>query len=252
MERPKVATATDRPQHPAGHNLSVGVQMSHLRLPFFLAAVLFASLASRAEEPVDDKKELQQRAAAKDIAAELEEPSGATIEIPPEGGFRIYGIGRGTYDFDDADDIEQARQEAVLLAKANIAKFMSETVTSEDVLAKLSIKMKKISGSGKEQAASAEKTDLKTTATLVRSSAKELLKGVIVLESSQKPNPSGTGGIITVKVGVSDKTVKVAGQGRAAIDAAGKTGSAQTAQQAQPTEGPGLNKPKKEKAKTDF
>jgi hypothetical protein len=50
------------------------------------------------------------------------------LQLLPDGGFRIYGRGSGTYDFNEADEIRGATQDATLRAKAAIAKFLKERI----------------------------------------------------------------------------------------------------------------------------
>jgi hypothetical protein len=224
----------------------------------FLCAILLSAAADvRAEEGGDDKRELTKAVGSAEVANELNDaPDGATMQLTPDGGWRIFAIGRGTYDFDDNDDIQQARQEAMLQAKAHIAKFMGETVTSDETLGRLSEKKKSLSSSG---GGSVEKTDVKTMTTMIRSQAKQLLAGVITLETSRQPNPSGGGGSFVVKVGISNKTVAVSGRVKGDIAAAAASGgtasaaAAATAASPQSTTGAhGLNTAKSEKASSDF
>jgi hypothetical protein len=221
-----------------------------------LLSVLLATGAS-ADDAVDDKRDLTKAAASPEVARELDGPDGATMQLTADGGWRIFAIGRGTYDFDDNDDIQQARQEAMLQAKAHIAKFMGETVTSDETLGRLSEKKKSLSSSG---AGSVEKTDVKTMTTMIRSQAKQLLAGVITLETSQQPNPKGGGGTFVVKMGISNKTVAVSGRAKGDIAAAAAAGggavdAAAAATTASPASTPGahgLNTAKSEKANSDF
>ena len=231
-------------------------------MKIFIRAFAFAVLATaaRADEAGEDKSALAKAAGSAEVTRELDGPDGATMQLSPDNGWRIFAIGRGTYDFDDNDDIQQARQEAMLQAKAHIAKFMGETVTSDETLGRLSEKKKQLSSSG---GGSVEKTDVKTMTTMIRSQAKQLLAGVITLETSQQPNPKGDGGTFVVKVGISNKTVAVSGQVKAGIAAAAAAGhgadaaaavadgGAHSASASQPG-AQGLNKPKSEKATSDF
>ena len=80
----------------------------------------------------DIKAELQQTVQQQGIAQELADaPDGVTMRLLPDGGFQIFAVGTGTYDLDDVDDVEDAKKEAVLKAKANLAKFMNESLSTD-------------------------------------------------------------------------------------------------------------------------
>lgn len=100
--------------------------------------VILLSNTANTDDVAADKRDLTKEAASPEVSRELEGPDEATMQLTPEGGWRIFAIGRGTYDLDDNDDIQQARQEAMLQAKAHISKFMGETVTSDETLGRLS------------------------------------------------------------------------------------------------------------------
>ena len=60
-------------------------------------------------------------------------PDGAAIKLFPDGGYQITAVGTGVYDFNDPDDIKDARKEAEMRAKAAIAKFLKEDISTSEV-----------------------------------------------------------------------------------------------------------------------
>ena len=136
-------------------------------------------------------------------------PDGAAIKLFPDGGYQITAVGTGTYDFNDPDDIKDARKEAEMRAKAAIAKFLKEDISTSEGMEEASKKVKSVSSDGQTQSTSVSKTSVKTAMESIRNSASALLTGVVVLQDAKIP--SGNGGTYKVMVGVSSKTVKAAG-----------------------------------------
>ena len=175
----------------------------------------------------DTKAELMQTVQKQGVAQELENaPDGVTIRLLPNGGFQIFAVGTGTYDLDDVDDIADAQKEAVLKAKANLAKFMKESLSTDEKLEEMSSKVKKISSENGETSAKVEKTSVKNTLTTIRNSSSALLKGVITLSSAKVPG-KGTSGVYRVMVGVSSKTLEAVGK---LVEGTAVAGSAQQSQ----------------------
>ena len=88
------------------------------------------------------KADLQKTAAAPEIQKQFAQPDGAAIFIKPDGSFQILARGTGTYDFDDIDDVNDARQEGAMKAKAALAKFMKEKLSTEEAFSSASKKVK--------------------------------------------------------------------------------------------------------------
>ena len=177
-----------------------------------------------------NKADLQKTAAAPEIQKQFDQPDGAAIFMKPDGSFQILARGTGTYDFDDVDDVNDARQEGVLKAKAALAKFMKEKLSTEEAFASASKKVKSITSDGQTQTANVKKESVKTNAQIIRNSADALLKGVITLKEQKIPR-KGSSGEIQVTVGVSSKTLKAVGKLVRALDATpeqGQSGSATT------------------------
>ena len=199
----------------------------------------------------DTKAELMNTVKKHGVAQDLENaPDGVTIRVLPDGGFQIFAVGTGTYDLDDVDDIADAQKEAVLKAKANLAKFMNESLSTDEKISSMSSKVKKVSSENGKTSVSVEKNSAKQALSSIRSSSKALLKGVIVLSSAKIPG-KGTSGTFRVMVGVSSKTLAVANAvtappvpapapATAPAPAATATATAPAAAPAAPTQAPGL------------
>lgn len=154
------------------------------------------------------------------LAGSLSElPDGAAIKLLPDGGFQVTAIGTGTYDFNDPDDINGARKEAEMKAKAAIAKFLNEDIKTEEGFAEASKKAKTSTSDGTNTTTSVSKTSVKETMTAIQNSASALLSGVVVLKAEKEA--AGEGGTYRVQVGVSSKTTQAAGAAAGAMSAPG-------------------------------
>ena len=194
-----------------------------------ILTLCFAMLALFAAQAQDGKAELLQSVQKQGVAQDLETaPDGVTIRMLPDGGFQIFAIGTGTYDFDDVDDIMDAQKEATMKAKANLAKFMNESISTDEKLEEMSAKVKKVSSENGTTSSSVEKVSAKQTLNTIRSSSAALLKGVIVLSTSKTPG-KGTSGTFRVLVGVSSKTLAAVGKLVERTAAAGNASAAPAA-----------------------
>jgi hypothetical protein len=179
------------------------------------------------EVAADTKEELQKAAATQSIIEELKEPDGASLQWTESGGWRIFGIGTATYDFNDPSDIADATQSAVLEAKANLARFMKERLSTDLVRNKVTEKKRLLAtGTGKN----VTKEEIETTINTIKNSADALLRGVIVLESHKVPEDE-EGGTVTVKVVVSSKSQEAAERVAREINAPGGVESSGTGSQ---------------------
>lgn len=199
------------------------------------------------------RRELKAAAASQEVQQELESPDGVALQLLPDGGFRIYGRGSGTYDFNEADEIRGATQDATLRAKAAIAKFLKERIQSTEVMNNTSMKMKKLTASsGEAPKAEITKNDVQTRIEQISSHADEVMSGLVMISSSKKP--IGNGGEIQVTMGWSSKTRGTAeairagkpipGAGSSASQGKGGTNAVGTLNEE--------NLPEKKQNKTDF
>ena len=195
------------------------------------------------------RKELKQAATTQEVKEELESPDGVALELLPAGGWRLFGRGSGTYDFNEADEIRGATQDATLRAKAAIAKFLKERVQSTEVMNNVSIKLKKLSAeTGAGESAKISKTDVQQRVEQVVAHANEVLKGLVVIDSQKKP--IGNGGTITITVGVSSKTQAVSDAIRSGKPIPGAVGAGADTNTVGTLNNQNL--PEKKKSKTDF
>jgi len=159
------------------------------------------------------KAELKASAENISLMEDLSGPDGAAFEFTADGGWRLYGYGSASYDFNSADDIQDATKEAVLQAKANMAKFVREKISTEIMVNTLTEKRKHLA---KGQDAQVSRDSVKTTVETIKNSAEEILRGAITLTTDKVPAVQ-EGGAVRVKVGVSSKTLKAAGEIAGAI-----------------------------------
>jgi len=196
--------------------------------------------------------QLQANAANAEVQAELDQPDGVAITVKPDGTFQIFARGTGTYDFNDPDDIKDARRDGTMRAKANLSKFLKEKVASKEGLDEISKKSKSMTSDGQVQKVAVSKESVKIATESIRNESDAILTGVITLKDQKVPR--GNGGEIQVTVGISSKTLKAAQMAAQGInqslqnrDAAGNGGAAAPAPApAQP------NKATTRMADTDF
>lgn len=152
--------------------------------------------------------QLQTNATNAQVQAELDQPDGVAITIKPDGTFQIFARGTGTYDFNDPDDIKDARRDGTMRAKANLSKFLKEKVSSNEGLDEVSKKSKSMTSDGQVQTVAVSKESVKTATESIRNESEAILTGVITLKDQKVPR--GNGGEIQVTVGISSKTLKAA------------------------------------------
>ena len=195
-----------------------------------------------------DKAELRQDLSDPVVEEELEEPDGVSIKLR-EDGWVIMARGSGSYDFNDPSDIRNAYKIATLRAKANLAKFLSERISAEDTLTKLTDKRKKLV-SGEKPSVSAEyATQISES---IKNSSDAITSGVITLSTNKVP--FGDGGNVQVNIGQSSKSLAAAGQirSRTATSLRGKPNSSKSSGSASADSGKLPNNAKRQKADTDF
>lgn len=152
-------------------------------------------------------------------------PDGASIKLYPDGSYQITAVGTGTYDFNDPDDVREARRDAEMRAKSTIAKFLKEDIATQESMAEASRKIKSVSAEGDEVQTSVSKESVKETMEAIRTSASALLTGVIVLQDERVPE--GNGGYYRVMVGVSSKTIAVTQKATAGMTSSSSASSSE-------------------------
>ena len=179
-----------------------------------LAIALFAILgaqigAAQDVAPETDAAALRANASNPVVAEDLAEPDGVSLALAEDGSYQIFARGTGTYDFGDEDDRQEALEEAILKAKANLAKFLSETISTDASVENFSKKAKTLTKDGDITKAAVSKEQVKTQTTAIRNSSQAILTGAITLETRRIPG-NGDSGTYQVTVGVSSKTIAAA------------------------------------------
>lgn len=119
-----------------------------------------------------------------------------------KGGTKILATASAAVSFDDVDSVRDARDEALLEAKALISKFMSEGIKSEEVINKVVNETKSMSGDKKEVLRKETVERVKR----LSSSSQALLRGVVPLgECYTKARE------LRVSVGIKPETIAQAG-----------------------------------------
>lgn len=169
----------------------------------FIIATCISSLALFAQNN-------QQTLAQKGLVQEISQaPDGVTIRLAEDGSFQVFSVATAAYNHDDVDDILAAQKEATLKAKAAIAKFMNESLNTEESFKEASKQIKKISSKDSNVTTTVNKDISKKLLLSIKNSASALLKGVIVISSAKIP-ANQTSGTYKVMLGVSSKTLTVA------------------------------------------
>lgn len=179
--------------------------MNKLMIAVACGALVVQSVAygQAAQDP-----QLQANAGNAAVQAELDQPDGVAITLKPDGAFQIFARGTGTYDFNDADDIKDARRDGTMRAKANLSKFLKEKVASSEGLDEVSKKSKSMTSDGQVQKVAVSKESVKIATESIRNESDAILTGVITLKDQKVPR--GNGGEIQVTIGISSKTLKAA------------------------------------------
>ena len=220
----------------------------------FIALLLLGSIACAQD---GGRKELKTGSNDQAVKSELAGPDGASLRLLPDGGWRIYGQGSATYDFNEVDEIRGATQNATLRAKGAISKMLKERVQTTEVMNNVSTKLKEMTKVGANVDANVSKTEIQQRVENIVATSDEVLRGIVVIET--KKTPAGSGGTITVTVGVSSKTQqtmdsikanKAQPQAAAAEVKPAKVSGAVDIQGADTVHEP--NVPVTQKAKTDF
>ncbi len=171
-------------------------------------ALLGFAPALQADDKADAKAELLECLKDSDEAVEelLEPDLGCSVEIT-KTGFRIYARGAAAYDFSDSEEILDAKKEALLNAKTQLAKFLKEKVSSDEYVSKIADKMRKSKLLDGKETLAVTKKECKRRAEVMRNSADAIVKGFVVLSSRHNKDTK----TISYVGGVSDKTLKAVG-----------------------------------------
>lgn len=135
-------------------------------------------------------------------------PTGASVTFNEDGSIKsIYATGEAELTFGDRQDERQAMQKATMRAKANIAKFFSERISSEEVMEEMTKTANNASaGSDKPTETAAVRETLSSQSEAIKNSADAILKGVISLGSQV----DRAGKVVRITVGTNEKLMKYA------------------------------------------
>ncbi|MBQ2628523.1 MAG: hypothetical protein IJG13_02490 [Kiritimatiellae bacterium] len=143
------------------------------------------------------------------VAGIQDEPDGCAVKLLPGGGFQVTAIGSGDYQFNNPAAIRNARKTAEMRAKAALAKFLKEDLSTSEGMEEATKNTLALASDGQSENKQATMESVSSTMESIRNSASALLTGVVVLEDAKVPS-GGIGGSYRVKVGVSSKTTAVA------------------------------------------
>jgi len=118
------------------------------------------------------------------------------------GGTKILATAAAAVSLDDPASVMDAKDEATLLAKAAISKFLNETISSDETVNKAVNETKSMSGAGKE----VQRKEVIERVMTLRNSSKSLLRGVVPLGDCYTK-----GQLVRVSVGIKPETIKSAG-----------------------------------------
>ena len=171
-------------------------------------ALLGFAPALQADDKADAKAELLECLKDSDEAVEelLEPDLGCSVEIT-KTGFRIYARGAAAYDFSDSEEILDAKKEALLNAKTQMAKFLKEKVGSDEYVSKMADKMRESKLVDGKESLEVTKKECKRRAEVMRNSADAILKGFVVISARHNRDKK----TVSYVGGVSDKTLKANG-----------------------------------------
>ena len=124
---------------------------------------------------------------------------------PPEdvaGGTKIMATASASVSFDDADSVRDAKDEATLLAKAVLAKFMTEGIKSDEEINRVVNETKSKTGAGEANV----KKELVERFKTLRNSSQALIRGVVPLGDCYTKGKE-----VRVTVGIKPQTINAAG-----------------------------------------
>lgn len=176
-----------------------------------LAILAFAVTGYAQEDPT-----LKETLKDPEIQKELSSPDGVTIARAEDGSWKIFARGSAAYDFNDPDEIRDAKEAALLRAKGKLANFLKEEVTASNAVDKLSKKIKNLDKKGNVSTTNVSKEDVTVMTESIRAYSDAILTGVISLSIENVPYDNESGEI-QITVGQSSKTLQAAKEIRQGI-----------------------------------
>lgn len=135
-------------------------------------------------------------------------PDGVSILALEDDTFKIVSIATAPYHSSDPTAISRAHIVANAKAKASLSRFLNESTSVDYFVEKEMTKVKTISDNG---AVLCAQTSARRVLTRIHIISKQLLTGIVVLQTEQIPDKTGIGGKCRCMVGVSPETLKAAG-----------------------------------------
>lgn len=172
-----------------------------------LMSLAFALMIPLAAQAADATSELKATADSGPVEEDLKGPDGCSVQLGDPANWKLVCLGTAPYDFNDADEIKDATRAATLDAKAALARFLNEKLSTTESIEKV---VSKQAAQATGQGRNVSKASMTTQVTTIKSSADAIMRGVIVIESEQLW--SGSQGTVRIKIGQSQKTIAVAGQ----------------------------------------
>ncbi|MDK9707056.1 MAG: hypothetical protein OEL83_08405 [Desulforhopalus sp.] len=185
-----------------------------------LAIGVFTSLSCFAETPASAEKTVIKDSTSSGLVTYEEPGTMVRWELLADGSDweRLFASGEADLVFGDAQDVRTAKQAATLRAKAELAKFLKERITDEETLEQITKKNVKTTAGNDGQSTEATRHAIETIAQKISNQADELLRGVVVLEEKVDP----TAKMVRITVGVSRKSMRIAGSVAQNIKTSGK------------------------------
>lgn len=180
------------------------------KLLFTLSAInlaLFSNYSLAEQQPVDNSPVIE----VEKVVEETDSVTGVQYELDENGEFaRIRSTGEAELEFGDRKEIRIAVQKAQMRAKANIAKFLSERVKSDEVIDNMEEVVTSTSSTtdanGGKVSKQATRETLEKYSERISISAEQILKGVIVTKEDINKDQK----YVRIEVGVSPKTQNAA------------------------------------------
>ena len=133
--------------------------------------------------------------------------TGVKIEYDDDGSWlRMRATGESDLPFGDSSDIRRAKRKAKLRAKAALAQYMNERITSSDNLDDVANTVMSKQRKGGKFSKDAIRQSVENDGEVISNSAEEVLSGIIVTEEKVDKNQ----GAVWVTLGISRKTVRAA------------------------------------------
>lgn len=171
--------------------------------------------AATASAPSTPMAALTAAAAGPAVRSGLDGPDGAAVELSDPENWKVFAVGSATAFGSDSASLQEAIAEATLAAKAALARFFSERLTSTS-------SVETITNTAVRQAGGdpvVQRDVVKRQMSAMTSSADAIIRGVVTLDARVDPAT----GEVRVKVGQSQKTLGVADRMRSLGGAAPST-----------------------------